>query len=110
MRTTSTLLRGGSRVALALLLTLGAVLSGTGTASAASKQPNETQLRAALTRIADGTWTEADITLLKQVPEVGHRVPDPRDRGTLTALPAQSVPASPDSASVGTLALSCYSQ
>ena len=109
MRTVRSVLRRMGLTALAFTI-CGAGLVASGSPAAAA-EPTTTEIKAALSRISDGTWTEKDIALIQQVPEVGRVVPDPRDPGTLTAMPAQRVEA-PASArgSVAALAAQCWSQ
>lgn len=49
-----------------------------GAAPGASAETLRDQTRVALSRIADGTWTDADLTLIRSQPELAEQVPDPR--------------------------------
>ncbi|WP_307934407.1 hypothetical protein [Salinispora arenicola] len=117
MRIGTTLLQRLGRATVATLM-VGAGIAAVGTpasAEGASGDPSITEIRGALERISNGTWDESDITLLKKVPEVGRNVPDPRDPGTLTTMPARPISseAKKDSASAsaaGALAISCWNQ
>ncbi|WP_240956464.1 hypothetical protein [Micromonospora sp. HNM0581] len=119
MRTGPTILRKLSQVTVATLM-VGAVVAGVGTSASAADQtgnkPSVVEIRSALDRISNGTWTESDIDLLKQIPEVGHAVPDPRDPGTLTTMPARPIEPSvkaiekASKSGIGTLAISCWNQ
>jgi hypothetical protein len=109
MRTLSSVLHRTRQVAVAMAL-CGAGVLATGGPAIADTKPSAGEIRLALDRIADDTWTEADIALLKRVPEVGHSVPDPRDRGTLTAMPARPIPPSEATKSTVRSPIQCWSQ
>ncbi|MFY1634561.1 hypothetical protein ACN27F_15000 [Solwaraspora sp. WMMB335] len=110
MRTRSSVLHQVSRVAASLALCAG-MLAVANPAVAAAVKPSDAEIRASLSRISNGTWSEADIDLLKQVPEVGRLVPDPRDPGTLTAMPAQPItPSDAIRSDFGTQAINCWNQ
>ncbi|RQW98757.1 hypothetical protein DLJ59_26520 [Micromonospora inaquosa] len=93
-------------------MAMAGMFAGAVPASAGPAQPSEGEIRAALESVADGSWTESDIAVLKQVPEIGHSVPDPRDPGILVTSPQQpgSSAKQSGSRSFGVLALSCTSQ
>ncbi|MFV2085283.1 hypothetical protein [Micromonospora sp. LOL_021] len=110
MRTPTSVLHQTSRVAAAFALCAG-LLATASPAGAATAKPSDAEVRASLSRVSDGTWSETDIALLKQVPEVGRLVPDPRDPGTLTAMPAHQItPSATVRSDFGTQAINCWSQ
>ncbi|MGW8374263.1 hypothetical protein [Streptomyces sp. ODS28] len=76
----------------AISLTFPLMLGGAGTAAAATGSSQSTEatkgsageqrdpkIAAALQRVSDGTWTDADLSLLRSHPKIAERVPDPRE-------------------------------
>jgi hypothetical protein len=97
-------------VMLALLVSLVGALALPDSASAAPGEPTLGHIRSALDRIANDTWTESDISLLKRAPEITKHVPDPRDEGesgiTVKRIP---VPKATSSSTADVEITACYS-
>ncbi|MFI6243181.1 hypothetical protein ACIBEF_25230 [Micromonospora sp. NPDC050795] len=78
-------------MAIPACLSLAATLAFSAPAHAA-EQGYDPAIAAALDRVADGSWTDADIQLIQGVPEVGQAVPDPRDEGTVSEVKIDTSP------------------
>lgn len=80
-------------VVLLIVLCLTALTVGAGSTASADTTTSadyygisaqqDTEVRAILARIGDGTWTNADLTYLKQFPDIARQVSDPTAAGVI---------------------------
>lgn len=97
------------RVAVVLAFGLASALLPSVAYAANGGENSREQISAALDRIAEGTYTDQDITLIKSFPEIARQVPDPRPSGTSSGNNAGVAVSMPVSASEQEMApASCW--